>query len=988
MRERQKIPATAKVAIGSFAAAAGFALTATLLLLLASGPSLFPGGGSMENIAMTSQTEEMSSDPDQNSSSSDIQAATESSVGPTEPYLVGIIPSPRIVNVEEIGSSQQISVQGMYSDGTIYPLQSSGDALLTFSSTDPEVAVVDSSGLLTGMKFGGADIEVGYKDYSVTVPALIWGPVRRIPPIDEGSLVTSDRNGLVTIVNRILIELKPGHGIDVAQEVASTIDGEVVFEFNSFLGFVVEFDGQSVDDLTSALDTVSRDERVLQAYSDGLVEHTQRPNPTSVIENIDFPTPANYTDPFQSAGLMKTWKYLNLITSGNPPLISVDPVVLVVIDSDFAIPPTGNTAVDSVLSTEFGNIRAVKSISDTYPLGDKRVYVRDLVSGESHSQHGVAVTSVMVAENNNRIIEPNVTSESFSGVVSSVNSLDYMVIFYGIGFTGANNPKIDVRKLTTAFDQINALEHILPMRYQVDVVNMSFGSGKCPVYTGFLGTVESEEDCHLANPFVQKLMKLMNSMPRITFVAGAGNSSINLHDPTNPPSPVPIPAGPGPTPTASVYVPAQLTSSIPNLITVGNISVTPNLKWETSSSYGESVTIVAPGVSIPVVDVNNGGYGRLTGTSFAAPIVSGTVALIRSIRPDWHAPQIKDLLLRNANRSHQLCRDRTESNPCPTSGLIPALDASTAIWELIRSRVISLNAEFVPGSFDFVVRRHRPVREVELFIKIKNTSSREWTFYVDGVVRGGILANSLDLKKIAIPANGSQEINFTIRNHDHGAAPWTVRFDLYRDSYRVSHITEMNRPFDVPPIPALSAPPLLHDPSTLEPFASPKPTPTPTVTPTPLPTHTRTLTPTPTATPVTVPTPTAAPGPTSVPAPTASPTQVPTATPAPVPTTTPVPTQTPTPPPPRVPAPPPGLTELEYQLLRDVYACGQQSTVIKLTVISLEFFANLTGYQTLITKEIMEDWDLFLPAFTELLRADSEAAEMLSELLDLFCRQN
>ena len=82
------------------------------------------------------------------------------------------------------------------------------------------------------------------------------------------------------------------------------------------------------------------------------------------------------------------------------------------------------------------------------------------------------------------------------------------------------------------------------------------------------------------------------------------------------------------------------------------------------------------------------------------------------------------------------------------------------------------------------------------------------------------------------------------------------------------------------------------------------------------------------------------------------------------------------------------MTELEYQLLHDVYACGQQSTVFKWTVISLDFFANLTGYRTLITEEVMDDWDLFLPAFTELLRADSEAAETLSELLDLFCRQN
>ena len=55
-------------------------------------------------------------------------------------------------------------------------------------------------------------------------------------------------------------------------------------------------------------------------------------------------------------------------------------------------------------------------------------------------------------------------------------------------------------------------------------------------------------------------------------------------------------------------------------------------------------------------------------------------------------------------------------------------------------------------------------------------------------------------------------------------------------------------------------------------------------------------------------------------------------------------------------------------------------------MISIDFLANLTSYRTVITEEIMDTWELFLPAFTELLRADPEAAETLSGLLDLFCR--
>ena len=165
--------------------------------------------------------------------------------------------------------------------------------------------------------------------------------------------------------------------------------------------------------------------------------------------------------------------------------------------------------------------------------------------------------------------------------------------------------------------------------------------------------------------------------------------------------------------------------------------------------------------------------------------------------------------------------------------------------------------------------------------------------------------------------------------------------------------------------------------------------PAPTATPTPIPTpkRTPTVTPTPTPVPTRAPTPTLTPTPTPVP--TRAPTPTLTPTPTPVPTRAPTPTLTPTPTsPPRVPAPPPGLSPIEYQLLRNVYDCGQQSTVFKWTVISIDSFANLTGYRTVITEEVMDNWDLFLPAFTELLRADREAAETLSGLLDLFCRQN
>lgn len=59
------------------------------------------------------------------------------------------------------------------------------------------------------------------------------------------------------------------------------------------------------------------------------------------------------------------------------------------------------------------------------------------------------------------------------------------------------------------------------------------------------------------------------------------------------------------------------------------------------SGYGVSVDIWAPGVSVATTDLG-GGYisNGVSGTSFAAPIVSGVAALLRAQHPDWTPDQI------------------------------------------------------------------------------------------------------------------------------------------------------------------------------------------------------------------------------------------------------------------------------------------------------------------------------------------------------------
>ncbi len=67
----------------------------------------------------------------------------------------------------------------------------------------------------------------------------------------------------------------------------------------------------------------------------------------------------------------------------------------------------------------------------------------------------------------------------------------------------------------------------------------------------------------------------------------------------------------------------------------------------TWSSYGSFVTLAAPGNTIWTT-TRGGGYGQWWGTSFASPVVAGTVALLMAARPDLPNTAIESLLTSTA----------------------------------------------------------------------------------------------------------------------------------------------------------------------------------------------------------------------------------------------------------------------------------------------------------------------------------------------------
>jgi subtilisin family serine protease len=70
-------------------------------------------------------------------------------------------------------------------------------------------------------------------------------------------------------------------------------------------------------------------------------------------------------------------------------------------------------------------------------------------------------------------------------------------------------------------------------------------------------------------------------------------------------------------------------------------------KGPSGGDYGLKPDIVAPGVNILSAQLN-GGYITMTGTSMAAPFVTGLAARLRELNPDWTALEVENAIIESA----------------------------------------------------------------------------------------------------------------------------------------------------------------------------------------------------------------------------------------------------------------------------------------------------------------------------------------------------
>ncbi len=127
----------------------------------------------------------------------------------------------------------------------------------------------------------------------------------------------------------------------------------------------------------------------------------------------------------------------------------------------------------------------------------------------------------------------------------------------------------------------------------------------------------------------------------------------------------------------------------PYCITVAAVDRYDQKSWY--SDYGQWVSISAPGGPPLLYGTTIDGYGSLQGTSYAAPLVAGTAALLKSYHPEWNHV---DIMLHLLNTADDIDSANPQYRGKMGSGRLNAFRAlSESIREIPRIELLSVQMD-------------------------------------------------------------------------------------------------------------------------------------------------------------------------------------------------------------------------------------------------------------------------------------------------------
>ena len=256
------------------------------------------------------------------------------------------------------------------------------------------------------------------------------------------------------------------------------------------------------------------------------------------------------------------------------------------------------------------------------------------------SGHGTQVAGIIGANN---VLGSGGTLSPASPQMNGILSGALPTNLYGLemrrfeSFIKTDRNKIGFEKVTT----IGKLNQVLG-GMKTDITNLSIGLLKCSTFLGlnlpplFGGCVKDENFNDVTNFFKEGF----NSQPDTLFVISAGNEDADSTNST--PANIML--------NNTIIIGATgLKNERADFKTIGKIG---------ESNFGSGVDISAPGIGIYAPAVRGKGnfpqeggdyeFG-FSGTSAAAPMVTGVAGLIKAIKPALTPAQIKQILISNAD---------------------------------------------------------------------------------------------------------------------------------------------------------------------------------------------------------------------------------------------------------------------------------------------------------------------------------------------------
>ena len=154
------------------------------------------------------------------------------------------------------------------------------------------------------------------------------------------------------------------------------------------------------------------------------------------------------------------------------------------------------------------------------------------------------------------------------------------------------------------------------------------------------------------------------------------------------------------------FSPASYSVNYPNLITVAATDSDGNLA--SFSNYGiASVQLAAPGVNIEGMELN-GTDGTDSGTSTAAPLVTGTIALVEAAHPSWSMSQVIDAVLDTTTPDPNLVGKVTTGGIVNAAAAVANTDGPYVVSARSRTgKAINSSSGFSSG-FRELQRRNQP----------------------------------------------------------------------------------------------------------------------------------------------------------------------------------------------------------------------------------------------------------------------------------------